>query len=442
VALGALQRGYGRLADAAATLDTAISVAQEIGERELLVRGLTQRAEVAVIQAELGHARDLLARAHAEAQRLESRVERAIVARALGRLLLAEAAGHATVDAFEEALREGAEAWGPDERLVALYWLGTAQLDVGQVHLAKAALRQALQLAEDVAGRPVLAGPAAEDARLLQYGRHIGLDPPALGEIDRLAARRRAWSDAATVAEIANFRQHSLRLEVHLFGSLVVYLHGTVIDAVGKRDRARELLALLALHPEGLPAGEMADLLYPDMEPDRALANLRMTVYLLRRFLGGKAAIRHATLSYRLAPQLDLWVDARAFDSAIKRSRGAVGSSALQGLDEAVKLYQGPLLADAGWGWLEPFRRSYAARAAEAALRLSELLASTDPGRSDALAEQVLALEPDNEAAFERLVRNAEARHDTGAREAALRRYPGLASRLGVRARSGLLRAI
>ena len=107
-----------------------------------------------------------------------------------------------------------------------------------------------------------------------------------------------------------------------------------------------------------------------------------------------------------------------------------------------IELYTGPLLADTGWGWVEPFRHTYAARAVEAALRLSELLVSTDPSRSSALAEQVLAIEPDNVAAFERLIRNAESRRDPVDRDAILRRYPNLARRLGDRVRNAALRAI
>ena len=440
--LGALQRGYGRLGDAAGTLDTTIRVAQEIAERELLVRALTQRAEVAILGDDIATARELLARAHAEAQRLESRVERAIVARALGRLLLAEQSGYAAIEALHDALRDGGEAWGPDERLVAMYWLGKAHLDTGQFHLAESVLRQALQLAAEVGGGPVLAGPAAEDCRLLQYGRQIGIEPAAIGEIERLAARRRAWSGAVAVTRASGALADAPRVEVRMFGSLLVHLEGLVVDPGGKRDRARELLALLALHPAGLPSGEIAEILYPEMDPRRAQHNVRMAVYLLRQLLRSKSAVRYATLSYGLAPQLDLWVDTRAFDAATKGSRGTVGAPAVRALEDALELYRAPLLADAGWAWIAPFREGYARRATEAALRLSELLASTDLARSDAVAEHALALEPDNEAAFERLVRNAETRRDGTAREALLRRYPSLASRLGIRARTGMPRAM
>jgi LuxR family maltose regulon positive regulatory protein len=441
VALGAWHRGYGRFDAAAASLDEAMHLAEEIGERELLVRALAQRAEVAALRGDLvaGHA--LLARAHSEAQRLESRVERAIVYRALGRLLLTEGAGQATITAFEDALAEGGEAWGPDERLAAWYWLGTAHLAIAQVHQAETALRQTLRLVQEV-GVPVMAGPAAEDPRLLRYGRQIGLDTPTLGAVERLAAGRRSWSGAAPLDEAATGPAAAPRLEVRLFGTLLVHRDGVLVDPGSKRDRVRELFALLVLHPEGLPASEIAELLWPAMTPERAQHNLRMAVYLLRRFLGSKAAVRHATLAYRLAPQLELWVDARAFDEALKRARGAVDASARLILAEAIDLYRGPLLADAGWAWVEPFRRAYEARAATAALRLAELLAATDPDRSDTLAEQVLAIQPDNHAAFERLIGNAQVRGDSAARDAAIRRYSEMVSRLGPRPRTPLLRAI
>ena len=137
-----------------------------------------------------------------------------------------------------------------------------------------------------------------------------------------------------------------------------------------------------------------------------------------------------------------MWVDARAFDASLRRARGAIGQAAAEALSEAIELYTGPLLEDTGWGWVEPFRHTYSALANEAALRLSELLVSTDPSRSSALAEQVLAVDPDNIAAFERLVRNAESRRDLVDRDAILRRYPSLARRLGDRVRNGALRAI
>src|SRR5207248_8779730 len=100
-------------------------------------------------------------------------------------------------------------------------------------------------------------------------------------------------------------------------------------------------------------------LLYPEMQPDRAQHNLRMAVYLLRRLLGSKAAVRHATLVYGLAPYLDMWVDVRAFDASLRRARGAIGQSAAEALSDAIQLYTGPLLEDTGWGWVEPFRHTY-----------------------------------------------------------------------------------
>src|SRR5262249_11275361 len=151
------------------------------------------------------------------------------------------------------------------------------------------------------AGLPVLAGPVAEDARLLDFGRQLGLNPTAIGEIARLAVRRRSWSNPRTptaATRDSNTDRHTPRqhLEVRLFGSLLVHVNGALVIPSGKRDRALELLAFLSLHPEGLPAAEIADVLYPEMEAERAQHNLRMAVYLLRRMLGSKNGVRHATL--------------------------------------------------------------------------------------------------------------------------------------------------
>lgn len=86
-------------------------------------------------------------------------------------------------------------------------------------------------------------------------------------------------------------------------------------------------------------------------------------------------------------------------------------------------LYRGPLLASISSYWVDTFRESYQERALMATLRLAELTAADDVSRSDALAEQVLLCQPDNEAAYERLIANAlKARDQVGLRQV-LSRY-------------------
>jgi DNA-binding SARP family transcriptional activator len=90
---------------------------------------------------------------------------------------------------------------------------------------------------------------------------------------------------------------------------------------------------------------------------------------------------------------------------------------------------------------VEEFRVAYQLRFVDAALRLADLVAVADLDRSDALAEQVLALEPGNEAAYERLIRNAERRRDPLAVRRVARRYRRAAAQLGLRPNPLLLRA-
>jgi DNA-binding SARP family transcriptional activator len=237
-------------------------------------------------------------------------------------------------------------------------------------------------------------------------------------------------------------RKEPPRLEARLFGSMVLSRDSDVVAELAKRDRARELFGLLLLHADGLPARQIADRLWPELAPERAQHNLRMTAYVLRHILGDKAAVRHTRLTYRLAPRLKVWTDVQAFEEALLRSRQLSGERAIAALEEALRLYRGPLLADTGWQWVEPLRARYQTQATAAALRLSGLLAAQDRERSDALAEWTLAIEPASEAAYEQLLHNAQARQDGAAARLLTQRYQDMTRQHGLQPNPLLLRAI
>jgi ATP/maltotriose-dependent transcriptional regulator MalT/DNA-binding SARP family transcriptional activator len=443
--LGEWHRANGRIADAAASFNASLDLSEEIAEREPLVEALRLRAELAIVQDDLQTARELLAHAQAQGQRLGSGFQLAGVERALGRLHLAEGAGQRAVHHLEAALERGDAALGPAERLVVLYWLGTAYLTLGRGARAEEALKEALTLTEDAGGATALAGPAAEDPRLLRYGLELGLDPPTLGEAERRAAMRQPWAGIAMQPPVpvkVVARNDLPRLEARLFGSFVLHRDGQLVEAGPRRsDRGRQLFALLALYPNGLSDREIAKRLWPAMAPQRALHNLQMAAYLLRRQIGSKAAVRFVAGTYQFAPQLDVWVDVRAFDAALARARTASGDAVAQALQRALDLYRGPLLANAGWGWVDELRTNYQSRFIDAALRLADLVALAEPDRSDALVEQVITLQPENEAAYERMIRNAEARRDPLAVRRIVRRYCEAVAQLGLPPNPLFLRA-
>ncbi|MCA1644059.1 MAG: hypothetical protein LC797_00875 [Chloroflexi bacterium] len=433
--LGQWHRANGRIGDAVTAFDEGLRLAEENVERELLADAFVWRAETALLQDDLLTARQLLARAQVESQRVGSNAGLASVDRALGRLHLVDGAVERATDHLAAALQRGGDTWGPDQRAETLYWLGTAYLNLGRAQVATGYLEQAIAVAEQANLPALLAGPAAEDSHLLQHGRQVGLNPLVLAEVERLSATRRPWTGVASAPTVSVVVQNELpRLEVQLFGAFVLHRDGQLVANVRRKvDRARELLALLILNPQGLPDEAIAEHMWPEMKRQRALHNLQMATYSLRDDLGSKAAVRYGARSYQLNPQLELLADVRAFDAWLARSRGATGETLIQALSRALELYRGPLLAEAAWQWLDTVRLDYRTRYVSAALQLADVLAPLDVGRSDGLAEAVLSTAPETDMAYERLIQNARRARDGDAVRRLVRRYERAAHQHGFR---------
>jgi ATP/maltotriose-dependent transcriptional regulator MalT len=432
VSLGEWHRANGRLNEAMGAFDTGLRLAEEIVERELVAETLVARAEVALLREELDSARQLLARAQAEGQRIGASSTLALVDRAIGRLHLVDGASARAVSHLEAAMERGNQAWGPDQRGQGLFWLGTAYLCLGHAQQATACLEQAIAIAEELNLPALLAGPAAEDGRLLQHGREIGLRPAFLAEVERQAAIRRPWTGIGATPLSVLIQNDLPRLEVQLFGSFVLHRDGQLVTRASRKvDRARELAAVLILNPQGLRDETIAEMMFTEMPREKALHNLQMAAYSLRNDLGSKAAVRYGARSYQLNPQLELLADVRDFDAALRRARGAVGDQLVQWLSRALELYRGPLLAEAAWDWLDPVRLDYRSRYVAAALQLADALAPVDSARSDAYAERALLEAPETDIAYERLTENAHRRGDKNALRLTLKRYVQAAAQYG-----------
>ena len=285
-------------------------------------------------------------------------------------------------------------------------------------------------MAEEANLPGLLAGPAAEDPRLLQHGRAIAMNPVLLDEVERLSATRQPWTGITRLVAVAA-KNELPRIEVQLFGSFVLHSDGELVSKASRKvDRARELAALLILNPKGLADFEIAELMFPEMLRESALHNLQLAAYALRKDLG-KLAVHYGARAYQLNPKLVLVADVRSFDGALVKARGATGDALIQALSRALELYRGPLLADAAWHWLEPVRLDYRSRYVSAALQLADVLAPVDSSRSDALAEQALAEAPDTELAYERLIHNARARREASTVRRIVKRYEQAAAQFG-----------
>src|SRR5215472_768833 len=107
-------------------------------------------------------------------------------------------------------------------------------------------------------------------------------------------------------------------IEIALLGRFAVTVDGQQVpDGAWRHKRAAELVKILAL-AEGrrLHREQVMDLLWPDLAPDAAAANLRKAVHYARAALGAAQAITRSGAMLELCPGEPVAVDALAFEAA------------------------------------------------------------------------------------------------------------------------------
>jgi DNA-binding SARP family transcriptional activator/pimeloyl-ACP methyl ester carboxylesterase/class 3 adenylate cyclase len=144
-------------------------------------------------------------------------------------------------------------------------------------------------------------------------------------------------------------------MEFHVLGPLQVTAGGRVLAIGGARTRA-VLGLLLAEVNRVVPADRIAGQLWPDLDRDRAIANLQVRLAELRRALrsaGDAQASRLVTIApgYRLLASADE-LDVLQFEQLVRAGREALRTgdpaAATRLLDAALALWRGPALADLG----------------------------------------------------------------------------------------------
>jgi DNA-binding SARP family transcriptional activator/class 3 adenylate cyclase len=169
------------------------------------------------------------------------------------------------------------------------------------------------------------------------------------------------------------------------------------------RRKACSLVKLLALAPRHrLHREQLMDILWPDLRPDAAGANLRKAVHFARQVIGA-GALRSHDDGVWLEPD-GLWVDVDAFQAAI-----AAGDAA-----GALGLFRGDLLPEDRFEpWAEERRELFRMQLVRLALRqAAELEQAEELGRASSVLERVVELDALNEEAHLRLARvQAKAGH-------------------------------
>jgi DNA-binding SARP family transcriptional activator len=210
-----------------------------------------------------------------------------------------------------------------------------------------------------------------------------------------------------------------VELRIWLLGGFRAAVDGTpVAEEAWRRNKAKALVKLLALaRGKRLHREQLMDVLWPDLAPAAAAANLRKAVYFARQALAPEhLALRSEMLRLEAA---HLWVDVDAFELA-------AGAGDLRA---AVELYGGDLLPEDRFEpWTEERRDQLHARFARRLLdHARELEAAGDLDGATAALERLAAADPLSEEAVMAVIR---AHALAGQRHLALRWYRQFEARL------------
>jgi DNA-binding SARP family transcriptional activator len=208
------------------------------------------------------------------------------------------------------------------------------------------------------------------------------LEPPAeppLSESGDGAALRGPAAPMATVPERARPTAPG-GLAIYCFGNCRVYWDDELIDR-WESARGRLIFKYLIAHRATAVSKEvLAELFWPESEPELARRSLHQAIYCLRQTFKRCAPeyhiIKFAHDRYQINPDLPIWVDSEEFSQAIGQARAqslaANEEQAMQSYAVAVDLYGAPFLAEDRYeGWTEELRRAYQGMYLEALHRLA-----------------------------------------------------------------------
>ena len=214
-------------------------------------------------------------------------------------------------------------------------------------------------------------------------------------------------------------------VQLALLGPLRITAAGHEIS--GGMRKARELLAFLAVHPDGATGETISEALWPEADPGRAAGQRNLALRKAREMLRAAAGlpeplwILNAAGRYRLDPAL-IGTDLEAFGAALEEARNASGGARLAACRRAVALYRGELAEGTGYEWAEPYAETARCRALDAWTTIAEILQPTDPDEALSALETALSHDPYNEYLYVRIMRLQAA----AGRPEAVRRTLGL----------------
>src|ERR1700704_4367228 len=117
-------------------------------------------------------------------------------------------------------------------------------------------------------------------------------------------------------------------VQVYVLGGFRVVVRGRPLaDSSWRRKTARQLFKILLSRPtRRMTRDEVIELLWPESDPEAASSNLRSTLFALRHALEPSTAPADVAVVFSdrdgfwLRPDLELWVDADAFEHTVDQA--------------------------------------------------------------------------------------------------------------------------
>jgi DNA-binding SARP family transcriptional activator len=231
--------------------------------------------------------------------------------------------------------------------------------------------------------------------------------------------------------------------EARLFGGFDLFTFGHRVCLSDLRPRVRQLLHILVLHAgEPLHRERLAEMLWPEADPDLSVHRLQVAVSSLRRLLDAESGlegeiVQRDGLSYVLRLPQDSVVDVQQFTQALARARVAHrdgrDDETITALQAAVDLHHGDLLPEDGPAeWVAETRESLRTEAAAASALLARLLATRDPRAALEAAERAVGLDHYNDEAWHLLIHLHRHLGDTAMAQRTTSMYQEVLRDLGV----------
>lgn len=274
---------------------------------------------------------------------------------------------------------------------------------------------------------------AASDVLEVIHGAHEVSPPP---EPAPEPAPSQPWAPRDTkpepAAPAASAQQQRVRLQV--LGPVTIWAHDRDEPVgVGLREEVREFLALLAAHPAGMRAEEIALHLRMSDDPKRALQELKNMRRAVRRALRSATGVDNEFIQlnaerHRLDTAL-VETDLACFTQALaEAAKTPAEAQRMAHVHRALEHYGGPFASGSDYPWSESIREGLHRKAADATVRLAEYTAASgDTDAALALLDEAITANPNDETLYQRTIRLQQA---AGRDDAAQRTYDLLVHQL------------